>query len=254
MTSRPFRTASATAAPTTSGVVAKGGRTASSLALRPGELSRLSVPDDARGRGRPRRTGQAAPARGHRAARCREGRPARGGISRAAPRGGPRGRRDRARRAGDFDEAAARTEQAMRDGADVIYQAIFSRDGWRGLADFVIRVDEPSDLGDWSYEAWDTKLARSAKPAAVLQLVFYSQEIGRDPGPAARAAARRSRHRRRRDLPARRLRRLLPHRAAAAARAPRRPAATTLPLAVRPLLALRLHPGLRASAGRTTTT
>ena len=78
---------------------------------------------------------------------------------------------------GDFDAAAAATERAMRDGADVIYQAVFSRAGWRGLADFVIRVDEPSELGGWSYEAWDTKLARSAKPAAVLQLVFYSQEI-----------------------------------------------------------------------------
>ena len=67
----------------------------------------------------------------------------------------------------------------MRDGAEVIYQATFAREDWRGLADFVIRIDEPSDLGDWSYEAWDTKLARSAKPAAVLQLVFYSQEIAR---------------------------------------------------------------------------
>jgi predicted RecB family nuclease len=82
----------------------------------------------------------------------------------------------------DFDEGAAETEQAMRHGAEVIYQAVFSREGWRGLADFVIRVDQPSELGAWSYEAWDTKLARSAKPAAVLQLVFYSQEIGRIQG------------------------------------------------------------------------
>jgi predicted RecB family nuclease len=82
----------------------------------------------------------------------------------------------------DFDQAADAAEHAMRNGAEVIYQAVFSSGGWRGVADFVIRVDEPSDLGDWSYEAWDTKLARSAKPAAVLQLVFYSQEIGRIQG------------------------------------------------------------------------
>jgi predicted RecB family nuclease len=82
----------------------------------------------------------------------------------------------------EFDAAAALTEQALCDGAEVVYQAVFSSGGWRGLADFVIRVDEPSDLGDWSYEAWDTKLARSGKPAAVLQLVFYSQEIGRIQG------------------------------------------------------------------------
>jgi predicted RecB family nuclease len=83
---------------------------------------------------------------------------------------------------GGFEEAARATEQAMRGGAEVIYQATFAREGWRGLADFVMRVDEPSELGDWSYEAWDTKLARSAKPAAVLQLVFYSQELGRIQG------------------------------------------------------------------------
>ncbi len=82
----------------------------------------------------------------------------------------------------DFDGAAAATEQAMRDGAEVIYQGTFARGGWRGRADFVIRVPEHSELGGWSYEAWDTKLARSAKPAAVLQLVFYSQEIGRIQG------------------------------------------------------------------------
>ncbi len=40
----------------------------------------------------------------------------------------------------------------MRAGAEVIYQATFARDGWRGRADFLVRVDEPSDLGAWSYE------------------------------------------------------------------------------------------------------
>src|SRR5436190_1811770 len=83
----------------------------------------------------------------------------------------------------DFAQAHAQTEAAMRTGADVIYQATFSRDGWRGRADFLIRVDEPSpNLGPWSYEVWDTKLARSAKPAAVLQLTFYSQEVERIQG------------------------------------------------------------------------
>jgi uncharacterized protein len=83
---------------------------------------------------------------------------------------------------GDLDAAARATERAMRDGFDVVYQATFARAGWRGLADFVIRVEEPSNLGSWSYEAWDTKLARSARPSAVLQLAFYSQEIARIQG------------------------------------------------------------------------
>src|SRR5207244_8132532 len=58
-----------------------------------------------------------------------------------------------------------------------IYQATFSRDGWRGRADFLVRVEQPSELGGWSYEPWDTKLARGAKPAAVLQLAWYAGEI-----------------------------------------------------------------------------
>jgi predicted RecB family nuclease len=84
---------------------------------------------------------------------------------------------------GGFEQAAARTEAAMCAGADVIYQATFARDNWRGRADFLIRVEEPSpNLGAWSYEVWDTKLARSAKPAAVLQLTSYSEEVARIQG------------------------------------------------------------------------
>jgi len=78
---------------------------------------------------------------------------------------------------GAFDTAHAATVAAMRAGTEVIYQATFSRDGWRGRADFVVRIDEPSGLGGWSYEPYDTKLARSAKPAAVLQLAWYAREI-----------------------------------------------------------------------------
>ena len=63
----------------------------------------------------------------------------------------------------------------MRAGAEVIYQATFLRDGLRGHADFLFRVDRPSDLGDWSYEVADTKLARRAKPYFILQLCFYSE-------------------------------------------------------------------------------
>ena len=78
---------------------------------------------------------------------------------------------------GGFDSAHAATVDAMRAGAEVIYQATFSRGGWRGRADFLIRVDQPSELGAWSYEPYDTKLARSAKATAVLQLAWYAAEI-----------------------------------------------------------------------------
>src|SRR6266511_1051278 len=78
---------------------------------------------------------------------------------------------------GSFAAAHEATVAAMGDGAEIVYQATFSRDGWRGRADFLVRVDEPSNLGDWSYEPHDTKLARSAKAAAVLQLAWYAGEV-----------------------------------------------------------------------------
>jgi predicted RecB family nuclease len=77
-----------------------------------------------------------------------------------------------------FAAAHQATLEAMNAGAEIIYQATFARNGWRGRADFLARVEEPSELGAWSYEPYDTKLARTAKPAAVLQLAWYAGEIG----------------------------------------------------------------------------
>jgi predicted RecB family nuclease len=48
-----------------------------------------------------------------------------------------------------LEAAAAQTEEALRAGPDVIYQATFFRDGLRGHADFLFRVDDrSSNLGD----------------------------------------------------------------------------------------------------------
>ncbi|MDX6618448.1 MAG: hypothetical protein QOK36_834, partial [Gaiellales bacterium] len=83
----------------------------------------------------------------------------------------------------DWAAAAARTEELMRAGADVIYQAPFAFSGWRGVADFLERIESPSDLGAHSYEAVDTKLARTAAlPHHALQLVFYAAGIARVQG------------------------------------------------------------------------
>jgi uncharacterized protein len=76
----------------------------------------------------------------------------------------------------DWERAARETEKALRAGADVVYQACFVGGQWRGLADFVER--QP----DGSYEAVDTKLARHGKPEHILQLCFYSEQIGRITG------------------------------------------------------------------------
>ncbi|HJP88198.1 MAG TPA: TM0106 family RecB-like putative nuclease [Candidatus Limnocylindrales bacterium] len=86
----------------------------------------------------------------------------------------PRGERLRAQ--------AAATEAAMRSGADVIYQATFFDGTWLGFADFLLRVETPSDLGAWSYEVADTKLARSAKASAILQVCSYVEQLHRVQG------------------------------------------------------------------------
>ena len=70
------------------------------------------------------------------------------------------------------------TLRAMQTGVDVIYQAVLL-DGRRlGYADFLRRVETPSDLGAWSYEVWDTKLARQPSAPAVLQICMYSDLLG----------------------------------------------------------------------------
>ena len=75
---------------------------------------------------------------------------------------------------GTWNEQAARTTEAIRSGADVIYQPVFLDDQWYGRADFLRRVDKPSSLGLFSYEVVETKLARSTKARAIIQLCFYS--------------------------------------------------------------------------------
>lgn len=69
------------------------------------------------------------------------------------------------------------TVAALRQGAEVIYQGAFFDGRWQGFADFLLRVDVPSDLGPFSYEVADTKLARHAKAAALLQTCAYSAQL-----------------------------------------------------------------------------
>ena len=71
-------------------------------------------------------------------------------------------------------QAAAETREAIQAGVDVVYQATFFDGQWRGHADFLRKVDTPSSLGTWSYEVWDTKLARHTKGSAILQLCLYT--------------------------------------------------------------------------------
>ena len=78
---------------------------------------------------------------------------------------------------GDGEAGLDRTIAAMRDGADVVYQATLRSDRWHGRADFLRRVERPSRLGAWSYEVLDAKLARDTRAGTILQLCLYSDML-----------------------------------------------------------------------------
>ena len=77
-----------------------------------------------------------------------------------------------------IDEAAVTaTLEAMRSGAEVITQAALTKGAWRGRIDVLRRVEVPSDLGAWSYEPIDTKLARETKGGTIIQLCLYAELV-----------------------------------------------------------------------------
>ena len=80
------------------------------------------------------------------------------------------------------DDAVARTIAAMQAGVDVIVQGALQNEHWAGRADILQRVETPSELGPWSYEAVDTKLARETKGGTILQLCLYAELIGKIQG------------------------------------------------------------------------
>ncbi|MGH7686163.1 MAG: TM0106 family RecB-like putative nuclease [Candidatus Dormibacteria bacterium] len=82
----------------------------------------------------------------------------------------------------DLERAADETLAAMREGWDIISQPFFFDGVWQGRADFLVRVERPSALGDHSYEVYDAKLARHVRVEALLQLSEYSLHAARAMG------------------------------------------------------------------------
>jgi predicted RecB family nuclease len=79
---------------------------------------------------------------------------------------------------GDEGSVVAETLEAMKGGIDVIAQGAL-RVGWRfGRPDVLRKVAGVSRFGNWSYEAYDCKLARETKATTILQLAFYSELLG----------------------------------------------------------------------------
>ncbi|MCM2396731.1 TM0106 family RecB-like putative nuclease [Rhizobium sp. S95] len=75
------------------------------------------------------------------------------------------------------DDAVAHTRTAMIEGHSIIVQGAFRLNAWVGRTDILRRIETPSDLGGWSYEVIDTKLARETKGGTVLQLCLYADLV-----------------------------------------------------------------------------
>jgi predicted RecB family nuclease len=75
----------------------------------------------------------------------------------------------------DVARIVEETRRAMEAGVEVIAQGALRCGRWFGRPDLLRRVARPSRFGDWSYEAYDCKLARETKATTILQLAFYSE-------------------------------------------------------------------------------
>ncbi|MCS4432861.1 TM0106 family RecB-like putative nuclease [Aquiflexum gelatinilyticum] len=74
--------------------------------------------------------------------------------------------------------AFEKTVTAMNKGFDIIYQARLGKESeWQGWADFLIKVEESSILGDFSYQVIDTKLATETKAATIIQISLYTEAV-----------------------------------------------------------------------------
>ena len=65
----------------------------------------------------------------------------------------------------------------MREGVDVIVQAPLANGKFFGIADVLLRCERPSNLGAYSYEPVDTKLARETRATTMLQLMAYCEML-----------------------------------------------------------------------------
>ena len=79
-------------------------------------------------------------------------------------------------------DRADRTIEAIKRGVNVIVQPALIHQQWMGFADLLLRIDVPSEVGEWSYEVADTKLALHTRAGTVLQLCLYSDLLAQIQG------------------------------------------------------------------------
>lgn len=75
-------------------------------------------------------------------------------------------------------ESLLETRRCMEQAAEVIAQGTLGVGRWFGRPDVLRKVLRPSRFGDWSYEAYDCKLACDTKATTILQLALYSALLG----------------------------------------------------------------------------
>ena len=66
------------------------------------------------------------------------------------------------------------TIEALNKGYDLIYKAFLIDGDFRGESDFLIKTKDQTNLGDYGYEVYDTKITKNLKPSHVLQITSYS--------------------------------------------------------------------------------
>ena len=74
------------------------------------------------------------------------------------------------------------TIDAIKKGYDLIYHAYLIDDNLRGEADFLIKTNIASDLGEYSYEIFDTKISKKPRPRHIYQITAYSSMLSKIQG------------------------------------------------------------------------
>lgn len=85
-------------------------------------------------------------------------------------------------KASTLEDKVIETLKAMEKGVEIIYQAAFKVDLFIGYADFLRKVEDDSNFGNYSYEVLDTKLSKTEKAKFVLQLACYAWMLERVQG------------------------------------------------------------------------
>ena len=69
------------------------------------------------------------------------------------------------------------TLEAMQAGEEIITQGYLCLGEFAGLTDYLVKVPGASNLGDYHYEVWDTKLSKKLKPYFAIQLCCYIEML-----------------------------------------------------------------------------